>query len=61
MTHEEKHADQWAMGGMLFGLHYLGVELAAKAVKWATRYQGDAECLNPYEIWAGLKAGGYSC
>jgi len=61
LAHEEKHADQWAVMGLSFGLTYLGVSGFTAAIKYFTGYRGDKECLNPFEFLAGLKGGGYTC
>ncbi len=56
-SHELKHTDQWALFQVSFPADYL----AAQAVDWAgNRLTGcRRESLNPFEVWAGLDAGGY--
>ncbi len=48
LSHETKHADQWALFGEKFAVDYL-VEQAVVG-----------QC-NFWEWWAGFASGGYSC
>ena len=50
LSHEEKHADQWALGGGMFGF-----PIAYGLAEWIS---GGGE-KNPYERWADLEDGCY--
>jgi hypothetical protein len=48
LTHEEKHADQWALFGLAFPIMY-----GLTSIFWRDEH-------NPFEKWAGLEDGCYA-
>jgi RHS repeat-associated protein len=57
LAHEVKHTDQWA----IFGPGFAGLDALAAGGDWlgSKIFGWDPGTHNPFEIWAGLKDGGY--
>ena len=57
MAHETKHTDQWA----IFGPGFAGLDAVAAGGDWigSEIFGWKPGAHNPFEIWAGLKDGGY--
>lgn len=57
LAHEVKHTDQWA----IFGPSFAVLDYNAQIIGWAQSkiFGGKPAFYNPFEVWAGLKDGGY--
>jgi hypothetical protein len=57
LAHETKHTDQWA----IFGPGFAALDAVAAGGDWVGSkiFGWDPGTHNPFEIWAGLKDGGY--